>query len=96
MSNYLINLRVRERFWKSVLYKIRSIVIKPLHKEHENDGSNFRLVCERISVLGGNPWHHIQGDQCLGVCDHLADIDGYSIWHYRSTAEKNPSIIAEQ
>jgi hypothetical protein len=39
--------------------------------------------------------YHLQGDQRLGICNHLADIDGYSIWHYRRAAEKDSAIVKE-
>jgi hypothetical protein len=50
-------------------------------------------VCKYIVVLGRNTWYYIQRDQRLGICDHLANIDGYFVWHYRATTEKNPSTI---
>jgi len=54
-----------------------------IEEKQKNDGSNLQLVCEYPGLLGGNIWHHIQRDQRLCFCHHLADLDHYSDWHYR-------------
>ena len=66
----------------------------------KHDGSGFRLVCERFGVLGGDIGNHLQGDQRLGLCHHLADPDppaggGHhlAVAKDSSTLEKEPRRI---
>jgi len=49
-------------------------------------------VCEYIDLLGGNTWYHLQGDQRLDICDHLAAIDHYLDWHYCDSTQDDSSI----
>jgi hypothetical protein len=71
----------------------RPRVIECIHLKNggKDDGSNFRLVCMGIGLLGGRLRHNLQGNQRLGVCDHLADPDGHHDRDHRQTMAKDSS-----
>jgi hypothetical protein len=80
-------------FNKAIAQQTWRVGNRPHGGNHE--GSNLRLVCECAGVLGGNLWHHIQGDQCVGVCDYLACIDSDPDWHCCAATGNDQKIIRE-
>jgi hypothetical protein len=51
------------------------------------------LVRERVGLLGGNSRYYVQGDQRLGFCHHLADLDCNLDWHYRRATKNDQGPI---